>query len=97
MMLVAFSKHIYRLLPGSVGRGPNWQAVTAYIHALRDSLCFLPLWQAAKMTHADKIGEPVCFEENRYIMNVVYDIIMGQVCTEQHCCAVLKTQFNISI
>lgn len=35
--------------------------------------------QAARLTHSDKVGEPVCAEEMRYIMNAVYDVLQGQV------------------
>jgi hypothetical protein len=31
------------------------------------------------MSHADKVGEPVPLEEARYLLNVVYDVIQGQV------------------
>jgi hypothetical protein len=34
---------------------------------------------AGRMTHSDKVGEPVCMEEARYYINIVYDVIMGQV------------------
>ncbi|WIA08218.1 hypothetical protein OEZ85_007667 [Tetradesmus obliquus] len=31
-----------------------------------------------RMTHSDKVGEPVCMEEARYYINTVYDVIQGQ-------------------
>ncbi|KAF6258115.1 mRNA capping enzyme, catalytic domain-containing protein [Scenedesmus sp. NREL 46B-D3] len=31
-----------------------------------------------RMTHSDKVGEPVCLEEARYYINTAYDILAGQ-------------------
>lgn len=55
-----------------------------------------------RMTHSDKVGEPVCLEEARYYINTAYDILAGQVragimlscwlliaphsCRDTHCC-----------
>lgn len=34
---------------------------------------------AGRMTHCDKVGDPVCMEEARWVLNVVYDALAGQV------------------
>jgi hypothetical protein len=31
------------------------------------------------MTHCDKVGDPICMEEARWVLNVVYDALAGQV------------------
>ncbi|KAF8072474.1 Rngtt [Scenedesmus sp. PABB004] len=33
---------------------------------------------SGRLSHSDKIGEPVCVEEARWVVNTVYDIIQGQ-------------------
>lgn len=34
-----------------------------------------------RMTHSDKVGDPVCMEEARWVLNVLYDALAGQVRT----------------
>jgi hypothetical protein len=33
----------------------------------------------ARITHSDKVGDPVCMEEARWVLNVLYDALAGQV------------------
>lgn len=51
----------------------------------------------ARMSHADKIGEPVSKEEARYIMNCVYDIIQAQVRSTRKACWVGNAQIWVQI
>jgi hypothetical protein len=41
----------------------------------------VPQAAGGRMTHSDKVGEAVCMEEARYIINTVFDVIQGQVRT----------------
>lgn len=53
-------------------------------HRVPDAPPALPPWlllQAAapRMTHNDKVGDLVCMEEARWVLNVLYDALAGQV------------------
>jgi hypothetical protein len=36
------------------------------------------------MTHSDKVGDPVSLDEARWVLNVVYDALAGQVSVYTH-------------
>jgi hypothetical protein len=56
--------------------------VLGYIPAASTQLlpcCMAQAGATARMTHSDKVGDPVCMEEARWVLNVLYDALAGQV------------------